>query len=101
LWDQLKRPGQKLTVCHSSTLNSRLLDLNSTEQSENVYENKGSVQKSTTPDPTLSKEGNCGLPDSGVEGLGWSDFADFAHFAPWRETESVTMKNDGTKRECL
>ena len=30
------------TVCHSSTLNSRLLDLNSTEQSENVYENKQS-----------------------------------------------------------
>ncbi len=30
-----------VTVCHSSTLNSRLLDLNSTEQSENVYENKG------------------------------------------------------------
>ena len=29
------------TVCHSSTLNSRLLDLNSTEQSQNVYENKG------------------------------------------------------------
>jgi hypothetical protein len=30
-----------VTVSHSSTLNSRLLDLNSTEQSENVYENKG------------------------------------------------------------
>jgi hypothetical protein len=30
-----------VTVCHSSTLDSRLLDLNSTEQSENVYENKG------------------------------------------------------------
>ncbi len=30
-----------VTVCHSLTLNSRLLDLNSTEQSENVYENKG------------------------------------------------------------
>jgi hypothetical protein len=29
------------TVCHSSTLDSRLLDLNSPEQSENVYENKG------------------------------------------------------------
>jgi hypothetical protein len=31
--------------CHSSTLNSRLLDLNSAEQSENVYENKGAVRK--------------------------------------------------------
>ena len=30
-----------VTVCDSSTLNSRLLDLNSAEQSENVYENKG------------------------------------------------------------
>ena len=28
--------------CHSSTLNSRLLNLNSTEQSGNVYENKQS-----------------------------------------------------------
>ncbi len=34
-----------MTVCHSSTLNSRLLDLNSPEQSENVYENKGQVPK--------------------------------------------------------
>ncbi len=34
-----------LTVCHSSTLDSRLLDLNSTEQSENVYENKGPLWK--------------------------------------------------------
>jgi hypothetical protein len=30
------------------------------EQSQNVYENKGSVRKSTTPDPSLSKEGNIG-----------------------------------------
>ena len=29
-----------VTVCHSSTLDSRPLDLNSAEQSENVYENK-------------------------------------------------------------
>ena len=34
-----------VTVCHSSTLNSRLLGLNPTEQSQNVYENKGEVQK--------------------------------------------------------
>jgi len=40
------------------------------EQSENVYENKGSVQKSTTPDPSFSKEGNHGLPSSDEEGLG-------------------------------
>jgi hypothetical protein len=40
-----KSSGSMPTVCHSSTLNSRLLDLNSTEQSENVYENKGQVQK--------------------------------------------------------
>jgi len=33
------------TVCHFSTLNCRLLDLNSMEQSENVYENKGSLRK--------------------------------------------------------
>jgi len=31
-----------VTVCHFATLDSRLLDLNSTEQSENVYENKQS-----------------------------------------------------------
>jgi hypothetical protein len=34
-----------LTVCHFSTLDCRLLDLNSTEQSENVYENKGAARK--------------------------------------------------------
>jgi hypothetical protein len=50
------------TACHSSTLDSRLLDLNSTEQSENVYENKGSLPKSTTPAPSLSKEGNSRAP---------------------------------------
>ena len=31
-----------VTVCHSSIFDSRLLDLNSAEQSENVYENKES-----------------------------------------------------------
>jgi hypothetical protein len=30
----------------------------SPEQSENVIENKGRDQQSTTPDPSLSKEGN-------------------------------------------
>ncbi len=57
-----------VTVCHSSTLDSRLLDLNLTEQSENVYENKGTVLKSTTPGHSLSKEGNCRLPSSDEEG---------------------------------
>jgi hypothetical protein len=37
------------TICHFSTLNSRLLNLNSTEQIENVYENKGSLWKSRVP----------------------------------------------------
>jgi hypothetical protein len=32
------------------------------EQSENVYENKGSAQKSTTPDPSLSKGGEFRAP---------------------------------------
>jgi len=44
------KPNQEVkrwmsTVCHSSTLNSRILDLNSTEQSENVYENKRGGQE--------------------------------------------------------
>ncbi len=42
----------------------------SAEQSENVYENKGSAENSTTPDPSLSKEGNRELPSSDEEGLG-------------------------------
>ena len=32
------------------------------EQSENVYENKGREQEPTTPDPSLSKEGNYWAP---------------------------------------
>jgi hypothetical protein len=56
------------------------------EQSENVYENKGAVQKSTTPDPSLPKEGNPKRPSSDEEGWGWCDFVTFAYFAPWRET---------------
>jgi hypothetical protein len=38
---QFKRLGRMAADCHSSTFDLRLLDLNSTEQSENVYENKG------------------------------------------------------------
>jgi hypothetical protein len=86
-------------------LASRLLDSSTaefTEQSENVYENKGALQKSTTPGPSLSKEGNFpGTPPQMRRGRGWWDFAAFAHFAPWRETGIVMRKNDGTKRECL
>ena len=90
-----------VTVCHSSTLDSRLLDLNSTEQSENVYENKGPVRKATTPDPSLSKEGNFRLPSSDEEGWGWWDFAVLTSSVPWRETGLVALKNRRTKRECL
>jgi hypothetical protein len=54
---EVGRDGEGLSL-----LNPRLLDLKSTEQSENVYENKGPVEKSTTPDPALSKEGNCCAP---------------------------------------
>jgi hypothetical protein len=34
-----------LSLFRLSTLNSRLLAFNSTEQSENVYENKGAARK--------------------------------------------------------
>jgi hypothetical protein len=44
---------------------------NLTEQSENVIENKGSAQISTTPNPSLSKEGNFGLASS--DGEGWPE----------------------------
>ena len=49
---------------------SRLLDCKFTEQSENVYENTEASQKSTTPGPYLSKEGNFRLPSSDGEGFG-------------------------------
>ena len=49
------------------------------EQSQNVYENKGSAQKSTTTDPSFSKERSCRAPSSAEEGdRGWCDFAPFA-----------------------
>ena len=50
------------TVCHSSTLDSRLLDLNSTEQSENVYENKGTAWKISHPWPLLIEGGEFQAP---------------------------------------
>ena len=83
------------TVCHSSTLNSGLLDSNSTEQSQNVYENKGSAGKSTTPGPSLSKEGNRGLPSSVEEGLG------VVRTCNPGVKPSVGNKIEGTKPECI
>ena len=55
-----------------SLLNPRLstLDLHSAEQSENVYENKGPVQKSTTPAPPYPRREPAGSPSSDEEGLG-------------------------------
>ena len=47
------------------------------EQSENVYENKGSPWKSTTPGPSLAKEGNLSFPSSDEEGQVWWDFVQF------------------------
>ena len=70
------------------------------EQSENVYENKGAAEKSITPGPSLSKEGNRMHPSSDEEGWRWWDFATFAYFAPLRETGFVTWKNRRTNREC-
>jgi len=80
------------------------------EQSQNVYENKGPAEKSTTPGPSLSKEGNhddraplliqggkskcLGFPPQPGRGIrnsppqmrrGWG-WWDFAAFAAWRET---------------
>ena len=40
------------------------------DRSGNVIENEGTAQKSTTPNPSLSKEGNSGLPSSGRVGGG-------------------------------
>ena len=76
------------TVCHSSTLNSALLDSNLLEQGENVYENKGLGQESTTPDPYLSEEERefLGSPPRTRRGWGWCDFG------PWRETRLLTAK---------
>ena len=58
------------------------------EQSQNVYENKGPASKPTTPGPSLSKEGNPGLPSSG-EG-GWD-------FATGREVGFITTKKRRNK----
>ena len=61
----------------------------SAEQSENVYENKGSAQKSPLIRPHPRR------------GRGWLDFAAFACLATWRETGLVESKKRGTKPECL
>ncbi len=67
------------------------------ERTGDVYENKGTAQKSTTPNPSFSKEGNFGLPSSGEEGRGW---------CAEELGQSADLKVDatriaGTKRECL
>jgi hypothetical protein len=56
--------------CREKQASDNLHSSKSPEQSENVYENKGSAWKSTTPDPSLSKEGNLRLPFSDEEGGG-------------------------------
>jgi len=67
----------------------------SREQSQNVYENKGSAWKSTTPDPSLSKEGNPRVPSSDEEGRGVVGFCALA-----RKRVCNTEKA-GTKPECI
>jgi len=59
-----------LTICRSSTLDSRLLDLNSTEQSENVYENKGPVERINHLCAPYPRQGTTRFPSSQEEGLG-------------------------------
>jgi hypothetical protein len=71
------------------------------EQSQNVYENKGSAEKSTAPCPSLTKEGNPKLPSSGEEGREWCGFVAFERFAPWREIGVRMLKIEGTKPECI
>jgi len=62
------------------------------EQSENVFENKGTAQKSTIPDPSLSKEGNSRAPLLGCGGVGGG-----ATLRPWPETAITTSKDAGNK----
>ena len=62
-----------------------------TEQSENVYENKGPETEINYPWPLLIQGGGIReLPSSDEEGLGVVGFCG-----------STPAKNDGTKRECL
>ena len=67
------------------------------ERTGNVYENKGPARKSTTLDPSLSKEGNSGHPSSDEEGLG------VVGSARGLRAESGLLKADflRTNRECL
>jgi len=51
----------------------------SAERSQNVYENKGAARKSTTPDPSLSKEGDSRAPLLGRGGVGGG-----GTLRPWR-----------------
>jgi hypothetical protein len=66
------------------------------DRSGNVIENEGTVQTSTTPNPSLSKEGNSGLPSSGEEGWGWCA----EELGQSAELKVGAMRIAGTKREC-
>jgi len=71
------------------------------EQSENVYENKGLAMKSTTPGPSLSKEGNYRTPLLGREGVGGGATLGPLPASLLGVKCSHEFKNTGTKRECL
>jgi hypothetical protein len=64
------------TAPYESTTISRYL--NSTEQSENVDENKGPARRINHPCPSLSKEGNCNTPPRMRRGEG------VGILRPWR-----------------
>jgi hypothetical protein len=61
-----------------------------------VYENKGKTRKSTTPNPSLSKEGNDGgLPSSDEEGFG------VVRLRGLEVDRVCEIESDGTKPECV
>ncbi len=72
------------------------------EQSQNVYENKGSAGKSTTPSPSLSKVGNS-LPSSDEEGWGWCEVATLSsnqvQVTKLREQSQNVYENKGSARK--
>ena len=67
------------------------------DRSGNVVENKGTVLESTTPDPSLCKEGNSGLPSSDEEGRGWCA----EELGQCADLKVGATRIAGTKRECL
>ena len=56
----------------------------------------GVARGSTAPNPSLSKEGNSGLPSSGEEGWGWCA----EELGQSAELKVGAMRIAGTKREC-